>query len=186
MKIWLTLFTLLIAGCSNTPIQQDSLFLLPVNHSVAIASKSAPIVVIKTNLAEYLDQVGLVYRLSDTEVVLAKHNRWAQKISTQINQQMIINLRAKQSTYWPIQLNAAMILNDQPQLHLSLSKFNGVYTGDAELSGEWLLIDSQGNIIQSDNFEIIKPLKSEGYEQLVIALAEGLDELASLIAQQIN
>ena len=71
-------------------------------------------------------------------------------------------------------------------VHLSLSKFNGVYTGDAELSGEWLLIDSQGNIIQSDNFEIIKPLKSEGYEQLVMALAEGLDELASLIAQQIN
>ena len=186
MKIWLTLFTLFIAGCSNNQIQQDSLFLLPVNSAAVVASKSAPIVVVKTNLDEYLDQVGLVYRVSDTEVILAKHNRWAQKISTQINQQMILNLRAKQSAYWPVQLNAAMVLNNQPQLHLSLSRFNGVYTGNAELSGEWLLIDSQGNITKSDDFHISKPLKSEGYEQLVMALAEGLDELASLIAQQIN
>lgn len=186
MKIWLTLFTLFIVGCSNNQIQQDSLFLLPVNSTEVVASKSAPIVVVKTNLDEYLDQVGLVYRVSDTEVILAKHNRWAQKISTQINQQMILNLRAKQSAYWPVQLNAAMVLNNQPQLHLSLSRFNGVYTGNAELSGEWLLIDSQGKVIQSDNFEIIKPLKSEGYQQLVMALAEGLDELASQIAQQVN
>lgn len=186
MKVWFMVFTLFIAGCSNNQTQQDSLFLLPASSTTAIASKSAPIVVVKTNLAEYLDQVGLVYRISDTEVVLAKQNRWAQKVSAQINQQMVLNLRAKQSTYWPIQLNSAMTLSNQPQLHIYLSKFNGVFTGNAELSGEWLLIDSQGKVIQSDNFEIIKPLKSEGYQQLVIALAEGLDELASQIAQQIN
>ena len=185
MKKWLILIFIFIAGCSSNQTQQGGLFLLPVDITPPVASKSAPALIVKTDLSEYLDQVGLVYKASETQVTLAKQNRWAEKISAQINQQMIIKLRAMQTTYWPVQFNSALKLNNQPQLHLHLTKFNGVYTGDAELGGEWQLIDSKGSLIKSEYFEIITPLKEAGYDQLVIALSEGLETLAIQIAAQL-
>lgn len=186
MKKWLVILMVFVAGCSSNTTPQDALFLLPTNVAAPIAPKNAPILIIKTDLAEYLEQVGIVYRVSDTEVVLAKQNRWADKISDQINHRLIDSLRAKQTSYWPIEANSAIKLSNQPQLQISLSKFNGVYTGDAELSGEWSLINAQGVLIKSEYFQIKKALKDDGYDQLVLSLAEGLDDLTTLIAKQIN
>jgi len=186
MKKYLIIFVIFIVGCSNNETQQGSLFLLPTNITTPIVSKNAPTLIVKTDLAEYLDQTALVYRTSVTEVILTKQNSWAHKISTQINQRMILNLRSQQSTYWPVQINSALKLNKQPQLQLRLTKFNGAFTGNAEISGEWLFIDAQGTLVKSEYFEITKPLKNEGYEQLVLSLAEGLDELSAQIAKQIN
>ncbi|MEL0628257.1 PqiC family protein [Psychromonas aquatilis] len=185
MKKWLILIIVFIAGCSSNPEQQSGLFLLPADITTPTASNTAPVLIVKTNLAEYLDQVGLVYRTSDTKVVVAKQNRWAEKISAQINQSMISKLRAKQTTYWPVQLNSALQLNNQPQLQIRLTKFNGVYTGDAEVSGEWQLIDAKGALIKSEYFTIEKPLKETGYDQLVLSLSEGLDDLSTQIATQL-
>ncbi|WP_413701761.1 membrane integrity-associated transporter subunit PqiC [Psychromonas sp. KJ10-10] len=184
MKKWLCIFTLFLTAYSSNIALKDSLFLLPVKQITPIASESAPILVLKTDLADYLNQVGLVYRVSETQVIQAQQNRWADKISDQISQHLINDLRTKQIVYWPVQLDSALALNNQTQLLVRFSKFNGEYTGTAELSGEWLLIDEQGKLINREYFQINKPLKTEGYEQLVFSLSEGLEELASTIARQ--
>ncbi|RBW46896.1 hypothetical protein DS885_05965 [Psychromonas sp. B3M02] len=186
MKKWLLILVIFITGCSNNEVQQDSLFLLPENTTAAIANNSLPMLLVSTNLDTYLDQASLVYRVSDTKVVLAKHNSWAHQLSEQINQRMVANLRTNQSTYWPVERNTSMQLTNQPKLQIHFTKFNGAFTGDAELSGEWLLIDAQGQLIKSDYFQINKPLKETGYEELVIALAQGLDDLSRIIAEQVK
>lgn len=184
MKKWILLFTFFLTACSNTITLKESLFLLPIEQVPPITSESAPMLVLKTDLPDYLNQFGLVYRISETEVIQAQQNRWADKISDQISQHLINDLRAKQVVYWPVQLNSALELNNQTQLVVRFSKFNGEYTGTAELAGEWLLIDSQGKLIKREYFQINKPLKTEGYEQLVFSLSDGLEELASTIARQ--
>ncbi|MDN2664119.1 membrane integrity-associated transporter subunit PqiC [Psychromonas sp. 14N.309.X.WAT.B.A12] len=186
MKKWLLILVIFIAGCSSNVEQQNSLFLLPENTTAAIANNSLPMLLVSTNLDTYLDQASLVYRVSDTKIVLAKHNRWAHQISEQINQRMVTNLRTNQGTFWPIERNASIQLTNQPSLQIHFSKFNGVFTGDAELSGEWLLIDGQGNLIKSDNFQINMPLQESGYDQLVFALTQGLNQLSEMITKQIS
>jgi uncharacterized lipoprotein YmbA len=185
MKKWLIVLVIFIAGCSSQT-QQGSLFLLPTKVAPLTASQDAPTLILTSNLAEYLDQAGLVYRTSETEVVLAKHNRWAHKISAQITHHMMMNLRAKQTAYWPEKPNSALKSKEQVQLQLNFTKFNGSFTGEAELSGEWRLINPQGILIKSEYFELKTPLKKEGYEELVLSLSDGLDQLATLIAKQIS
>ena len=186
MKTWLLMLVIFIAGCTASKTQQHSLLLLPASATTPIAENTKPILVVSTNLDAYLDQVSLIYRVSETQIVLTKHNSWAQQISDQINQRVIANLRAQQTSYWPVALNSSMKLNTQPKLLVHLSKFNGAFTGEAELSGEWSLIDAQGALIKSDYFQINKPLKEEGYDQLVISLAQGIDDFSGFIAEQLS
>jgi len=186
MKKWLLIFVIFIAGCSNNEVQQDSLFLLPETSATAIANNSLPLLVVSTELDSYLAQANLVYRVSDTKVILANHNSWAHQISKQIDQRMASNLRATQKHYWPIAGHSSMQLTNQTVLKIHLNKFNGAFTGEAELSGEWLLINPQGKLIKGGQFDINTPLEADGYEQLVTSLAKGLVELSNDISKQIN
>lgn len=185
MKRWLFLLVVLVTGCSSTEAVNNSLFLLPSIQSSPVAAKSAPVLVVKTELAEYLNQSGLVYRTSESEVVLAKQNLWAHQLSDQINQRLVNDLRAKQKLYWPVQLNSALQLSNQPQLHLRLLKFNGSYNGNAEISGEWLLISAEGKLLKNEYFQLDQALESEGYNGLVKALSQGLEHLTAQIAEKL-
>lgn len=182
MKNWLILLALLLVGCSNTPATQTNLYLLPDSLSPVAAKETSPLLLVKVDVADYLSQKGVVYRVSETELVQAKQNQWAEAVSNQINRKLIHNLRAGQTTYWPVGFNSALALDGQKQLHIQIRRFNGAYTGMAELAGEWLLIDAKGQIAASEPFQIQIPLEQEGYQALVSALAEGLEQLSEQLA----
>ena len=67
-----------------------------------------------------------------------------------------------------------------------MAQFNGSYTGDAMLAGEWMLFDDSGNILLSETFQISEPLKQEGYPALVDALSVALDNLTTQLASTLN
>ncbi|TOK92306.1 ABC-type transport auxiliary lipoprotein family protein, partial [Vibrio parahaemolyticus] len=69
-------------------------------------------------------------------------HQWAQSISEQITQRVVAELRQKQSDYWPVEMNNLLDQSGKSKLQLTLNKFNGSYQGNAEIEGEWLLIDA--------------------------------------------
>ncbi|EWM35843.1 hypothetical protein D043_3977 [Vibrio parahaemolyticus EKP-021] len=126
-----------------------------------------------------------MYRTSDTQIVQAKRHQWAQSISEQITQRVVAELRQKQSDYWPVEMNNLLDQSGESKLQLTLNKFNGSYQGNAEIEGEWLLIDASGNVVRSSQVKILMPLQDEGYDALVDALSAGLNQLTDDMAAQL-
>lgn len=189
MKRVFLLVSALLAGCSSAPESTGSMYLLPQSESQlpssAVRSERPLLVVRPVELASYLNNSGIVYRTSESQIIQAKHNQWAQSISEQITQRVIADLRQKQSHYWPVKVHSLLDQSGENKLQLSLNKFNGNYQGNAELEGEWMLIDAEGKVKRRSQIKIIVPLQDEGYDALVNALSAGLNNLTDNIAQQL-
>ncbi|EOK5710736.1 PqiC family protein [Vibrio parahaemolyticus] len=178
-----------LTGCSSAPETTGALYLLPkaetkTSNQMSVAER--PLLVIRpAQLASYLNDNSIVYRTSDTQIVQAKRHQWAQSISEQITQRVVAELRQKQSDYWPVEMNNLLDQSGESKLQLTLNKFNGSYQGNAEIEGEWLLIEASGNIVRSSQIKILMPLQDEGYDALVDALSAGLNQLTDDIAAQL-
>ncbi|MBR9873749.1 MAG: hypothetical protein GYB23_05695 [Vibrionaceae bacterium] len=189
MKRVFLLISALLAGCSSAPETTGSLYLLPqaesqVSRSTVMTER--PLLVVRSvELASYLNDSGIVYRTSESQIIQAKHNQWAQNISEQITQRIIADLRHKQSHYWPVTVHSLMDQSSENKLQLSLNKFNGNYQGNAELEGEWMLIDADGKVKLRSQVNILIPLQDDGYDALVKALSTGLNNLTDNIAKQL-
>ncbi|MCG6268715.1 PqiC family protein [Vibrio furnissii] len=181
----------LLAGCSSAPETTSALYLLPQPESqtqtqTAEAITDRPLLVVRpVELASYLNNRGIVYRTSESQVIQAKHNQWAQNLSEQITQRVIADLRQKQTHYWPVTVHNLLDQSSDDKLQLSLNKFNGNYQGNTEVEGEWMLIEANGKVKRRASVKISVPLQDEGYDALVEALAASLDDLTDAIAQQL-
>lgn len=182
MKKWFVA-ALILAGCASEQAIQNKQYILPEVPAAQLTAPGAAVLIVNSELSEYLNQRGLVYRTSNTEIVQAQHNLWAQGIKKQLNRRIVAGLLARQRLYWPIEVNAALDLTNKPQLQVYLQRFNGVYTGQAELAGEWQLISSSGQIVRNEHFYIEVPLAEPGYPALVAALSAGLEQLTGEIAK---
>ena len=178
-----------LTGCSSAPQTKGAMYLLPKAEPVTLSSSDIaqrPTLVVRpVTLASYLNDNGIVYRTSETQVIQAKHNQWAHSISKQITQRVVAELRHKQSHYWPTEMNNLLDQSGEAKLQLTLNKFNGSYKGNIEIEGEWLLINAEGKVENSAPIQISQPLQDEGYEALVNALSIGLESLTSDIAKQL-
>ncbi|WP_299019687.1 membrane integrity-associated transporter subunit PqiC [uncultured Photobacterium sp.] len=194
MHKWLIILAGLLSGCSSQPEGVSTTFLLPVNgqekgreEQLIVNGTNQPLLVIRpVEMAEHLSGTGLVYQLSETEVVQAQQNLWAESISKQLTRRINHDLRYKQNRYWPTELTPALATSDLPRIQVRVSQFNGHYSGMAKLAGEWLLLDSDGNLRGVYPFSFQVPLAQDGYEAQVMALSEGLDRLTTQIAQRLS
>ncbi|WP_423839648.1 ABC-type transport auxiliary lipoprotein family protein [Vibrio mytili] len=191
MKRIFVLATLLLAGCSSAPEPVVSQYLLPqlkiqASQVPDSSMTERPLLVVRpVELASYLSNNGIVYRTSETQIIQAKHNQWAENLSDQITQRVVANLRQSQARYWPVEVNNLLDQSNQSKLQLTLDHFNGSYRGNAEISGEWQLIDPNGNVKKRADVQLSMPLQDEGYDALVEALSNGLETLTDDIARQL-
>jgi hypothetical protein len=56
----------------------------------------------------------------------------------------------------------------------------------AKISGEWMLVKSDGDLNDVYPFQFQVPLQEEGYDAQVKALSEGINRLTTQIAQRLN
>ncbi|ATD27001.1 membrane integrity-associated transporter subunit PqiC [Vibrio cholerae] len=189
MKTWLLMMlTTLLVGCAGTPQPKVSFYLLPNNPELSELTqpKTLPLLVVQpVELAAYLDTQGIVYRQSETQVIQARQNQWAQRLSPQLTQRITNDLRRKQSRYWPAPLNTSSIQQEHWKLQVRLQRFNGVYTGNAEVAGNWELLNQKGESMLNQEFSFQVPLKDTGYPALVEALSAGVDQLSTQIETQL-
>ena len=178
----------LLAGCSSQPELVSTTYLLPPGEpATAVVSSSQPLLVVRpVEMAEHLSGTGLVYQMSETEIVQAQQNLWAESISEQLTRRINLDLRRKQSRYWPTELTPALATSGLPRLQVRFSQFNGHYSGLAKISGEWLLLDGGGEMQGVYPFAFQVPLAKDGYDAQVKALSEGVNRLTTQIAQKLS
>ncbi|PML59395.1 PqiC family protein [Vibrio lentus] len=154
-----------LLGCA-TPSDGTNSYLLPES------TLHKPIFKVKTRveLPDYLDTIGIAYRKSENELVSARKHVWAE------NLEGLLEERVNSS-------NATGAVDKE--LKITFEQFNGSYTGNAEVKGTWVLMGEDDTEISRSTFDIKVPLKADGYEALVQALGEGLDEVLSDIQSQL-
>lgn len=184
IKPWLACTLLALAGCSSEPATQW--YVLPTAQTPVSAASTAPLLVVRTvELAPHLNSSGLIYRTSKTQVIEAQQNLWAQDLAAQLTQRIVTDLRSKQRHYWTVAHNPMMKTLDTPTLLVTLNQFNGVYTGHADIQGEWSLVDGSGVLQKTQAFSYHVPLNDEGYPALVEALSQGFNQVTQQISQQL-
>ncbi|NGN96263.1 hypothetical protein G5S52_00910 [Grimontia sp. S25] len=173
------LFVVVIAGCSSAPDTATTTYLLPqAELKEAVLRKEQPILLIQpVKVAGYLAGEGIAYQTSPSEIVVAQNNLWAESLSQQVTERLVNQLRTPKANYWPMYPNASLNSAKMPRLQLNISRFDGDYQGNATVAGDWVLVDGNGDIVQSQTFFAQSPLEQEGYQALVNALSKTLDKV---------
>ena len=171
-----TLFVM--AGCASQTVQTNS-YMLPAStpeqqHSCALAVAIAPI-----RLTSLLDNQGIVMEINDIEVHQARHHLWAEDIDAQLQQQLqrhlTLSLPQAQIVAKGQPLHADL---PQREIRVSVNAFQGSYSGNAIVQGQWLLLGEKGQLLKQHNFRIEQPLAADGYPALVRALGSAWDQVS--------
>lgn len=182
-KKWWVMALLVLSGCTSEPMQW---YLLPATSAPVVAEPTAPLLVVRSvELAPYLNGNGLVYRTSETQLLQTQRNLWAQDLPAQLTQRIVTDLRSKQTHYWAVAHNPMMKTLDQPTLLVRIDQFNGAYTGNAEIRGEWSVVDGAGKLQQTHAFRYQIPQSDDGYPALVEALSQGFEQVTTQIADKL-
>lgn len=119
------------------------------------------------DIAEYLNQQGIVYQINPFEYAVANNNFWLSPLTNQ----MRFSLQKDLSILLPdFYLSNDALPNTEWTISLKIEHFNGDYQGYAVFSGQWILtkVDYQPIV---KPFYCQQPLQSAGYESLVKALS---------------
>ncbi len=190
MKVLLAVAVILslLTGCGAKAPQTKSYLLEPVPIKANADYKaSKPIIVLApVGMDNLLGSKGIVYQTSLTEAVVAQQHLWAENISTQLSNRLLVGLRQGQNRYWLIQSTPQMNTPEVATLLVNGQKFNGSYQGYAEVAGEWSLLDGQGELLKSQPFSFKEPLNSDGYTALVNALSKATDRLIAGLSHELS
>lgn len=174
-------FFVLVAGCASQPVENHRYFLPATDTSQKqSADKSARLLQIsEVQLADFLDDGGLVLQLDDITLNQAKNHVWAEDLRQQINRGLRDRLNHRQQRFVVVGPHTTAEL----RLSLTIDAFHARHDGLALTSGQWQLINAQGDILNLRNFELQTELSEPGYPALVRALGENLDDLAAALVR---
>ena len=185
-KYYLTIiFIMMLMGCSKAAIENQHYFLQTVDgqaEPVATSDAAKLLQINDVQLADFLDEDGLVLQLDDITLNQAKNHLWAEDLSRQINRGLRARLSQKQQKFTIVGPRTAADL----QLSVEIHAFHGRYDGLALTSGQWQLQNGRGQIQHVNRFALETKLSEPGYPALVRALSQNLDKLAVLIAEDLT
>ena len=184
----LTTMVFLLGACSSGPAHTTSYLLAQPEQTGTVDFNAATQVIIlaPVSMDSLLENQGIVYQTSATETVVARQHLWAENLSTQLSRRLLNGLRQSQDEYWIMRSNPQMNTPSAPRLLVSFSQFNGSYLGNAVISGDWTLLNGQGDLLQSQPFRYQESLASDGYPALVNALSKATDRLTAELSQSLT
>lgn len=180
---WIVGCALLLSACSSTP--SKVYYQLP-SPLASVKTVSADAVTARTlwiphiTLTDVLSSSGLVYQTSEVRYTTANNNLWASPLDQQLQQSLIASL----NTRLPGWVVSAQPLGNTPAaLNVTVKAFHGRYDGKAVVQGEWTFSD--GGQVLRQPFSLVLPQTEDGYDALVKTLAQGWQQVAQSMAEQI-
>ena len=173
---------LLMAGCASQTVQTSS-YMLPASTPEQQYSNALAVAIAPIRLTGLLDNPGIVMELNDIEVYQARQHLWAEDIGVQLQQQLQQQLSASLpqahivAKGQPLQAGLA-----QREVRVSINAFQGSYSGNAVVQGQWQLLGDNGQLLKYKNFTIEQPLTADGYPTLVRTLGVAWDQVSQELA----
>lgn len=173
-------FIVLLAACARQPVENHRYFLPEADLTQPAGKPAARLLQISNvQLADFLNDGGLVLQLDDITVNQAKNHLWADDLRQQINRGLRDRLNQLQQKFTVVGPQTAADL----RLMLVINAFHGRHDGLAVTSGQWQLQNNNGDIVGLQNFQLQTELREPGYPALVRALGVTLDDLAASLAK---
>ena len=182
MKTLVLMLTILLVGCSSTPVD-TSFYLLrqPGKMDTKELNASPDFALGKVTVASYIDQPGLVLEVSPGLVRPAQHHLWAepmhQSVRAFLQGEISSNLGA---SLFPESFSPAPTL-----VSIRIDQLHGTYDGEAVLLAYWWMI-RDGEILSSYQYSQSKALEQDGYAALADAQEALLSGLAVSIADTLK
>ncbi|HEY5645664.1 MAG TPA: ABC-type transport auxiliary lipoprotein family protein [Pseudomonadales bacterium] len=172
------LLLFVLGACASTPPEQHE-YLLAAPASSLPAAGSAPITLRPVILAPYLDQKGIVLQAADTEVQVARLNRWAEPLDAAVNRYLQVAVGNASGRL----VEVAPLTTGTPgtELQVRVHQLHGSTEGQVRLVAEWS-VRPAASAAQLHVFESTLRQGGDGYPALVNAHAALLDQLAGAIA----
>lgn len=173
---------LMLAGCASKTVQPNH-YMLPSSAPQQQYANSLAVAVAPIRLTGLLDNPGIVMQLNDIEVYQARQHLWAEDIGVQLQQQLQQQLSASLpqahivAKGQPLQAGLA-----QREVRVSVHAFQGSYSGNAVVQGQWQLLGDNGQLLKYKNFTIEQPLTADGYPTLVRTLGVAWDQVSQELA----
>ena len=186
MRLLPPLLISLLVSCAGSPVSSTQ-YLLPADGSpsAAVAGEPTRVLVVRPlQLADFLNDDGIVLQLDDITLNQATANRWAEQPAQMLQR----GLRQRLANRLPdteVLDSAARAAGDM-QLLVEVDTFQGNHNGEAVAAGQWQLRDASGEVVMQRAFKAVTRLDTDGYAALVRALGRSWDQVATDIAAGIN
>jgi uncharacterized lipoprotein YmbA len=135
----------------------------------------------RVEIADYIDQPGLVLETADGEVRAARNHLWAEPVYAGVRRHLTVNIaRAYGRDILPNSLVKTPVVID-----VHIDQLHGTNKGTARLVAHWWL-RRDGEVESVHQFAEEIPLAEDGYHALVVAEKALLTRLASEIAASLE
>jgi uncharacterized lipoprotein YmbA len=194
MKIMITLLTLiLLASCTSKPLMVKYYLLhTPENKISHISMQTKPIVILQiVDVAEYLNQSGLVMQIDKYELYYSRQDVWAEKLQSSFYKALLEDLNATGQRVY-VEHNSPNAEFAVSSIKVELEHFHATDTSIVVSSGRYWLSLSDPKLTKnkklstsSQPFFFESELNQDGYAHAVEKLRTLINSLAKQIERDI-
>jgi uncharacterized lipoprotein YmbA len=178
MKVACLLLVVLLSGCASQAVE-PSYYLLRSNQDLP-SSKLSPSVDFALGtieIAPYLNQLGLVIDIADSQIRPAVNHLWAEPIYDGVRSLLTADIAKANGQ----ELMPANLSKDATVVNIRIDKLDGTLDGRAQIVAYWWLVRND-EVIDLNRFSKSRALSADGYSAMVDAETALLEELAKKIA----
>jgi uncharacterized lipoprotein YmbA len=181
MKLIILAALVLLAACSGQPLH-SSTYLLRADPPAQTRqfAPSAQFALGSVEIADYIDQPGLVLEVRAGEVYAARNHRWAEPLRDSVRALLQTEISRHIGRHVPFGSGAP----GAARIDIVIEQLHGNAAGEALLVAFWRLHRPAGEDVVFQ-FAGREPLAEDGYYALVAAERELLLQLAEQIAQEL-
>ena len=193
MKMQLPAILLVIAGltaCASEPVVVHYYALVPPvlksDEVVQLTDKPA-LVIERVELAEYLQQSGMIIQSGDNQLLVSRSNLWAESLELALPKALVRELQRQSDGYSYYLKTVDWIPRTDYRLRLRIDSLQATDQGEVVAAGRYQLISEHGSNPQVfADFNFRRDLDSDGYEQAVKQMQALLAEIAEAILTSVD
>lgn len=178
MRVLLLIVALALAACAGQPAETRYYLLRSsADADTRQLQLDAQTALGRIDIADYLDQPGVVMATGDGVIAAASYHRWAEPLRTSLRGFLAAEISARlgRDILPDSARNSASIIID-----VDLDQLHGDGQGGAHIVGRWTI--RRDGSATGWQFSATEPLQADGYDALTAAMSELLRQLAAAIA----
>jgi len=174
-----------LGACSSEPVVINYYALVPpvsaADQVVQRADKPA-LVIERVDLAEYLQQSGMIIQSGDNQLHVSRNNMWAESLELALPKALVRELQRQSDDYTYYLKSIDWVARTDYRLRLRIDSLQATDKGEVVAAGRYQLISEHGsNPHVFVDFNFHRDLDQDGYEHAVEQMQALLAQVAEAI-----
>ena len=174
-----------LGACSSEPVVMHYYALVPpvtAADEVVQRPDNPALVIERVDLAEYLQQSGMIIQSGDNQLQVSKNHLWAESLELALPKALVRELQRQSEDYSYYLKNVDWITRTDYRLRLRIDSLQATDKGEVVAAGRYQLIAEHGSKPQVfADFNFHRDLGQDGYEHAVEQIQGLLAQIAEAI-----